>query len=142
VNTKLIAYAVGGLLLGQAGTAAHGALVYATNGTTITRFDDANLATTVTTPVVGLQVGETLVGFDVRPAGGGLFAVGSTSRVYTVDPVTGLAVQAGSLISPALSGTKFGVDFNPVPDRLRIVSDTEQNLRVNATTGATINDAA
>jgi hypothetical protein len=142
VKTKLIAYAVGGLLLAQAGNAAHGALVYAASPSAITRFDDANIGVAVTVPVTGLQVGETLVGLDVRPSGGGLFAVGSTSRVYTVDPLTGLAVQAGSLISPTLSGTKFGVDFNPIPDRLRVVSDAEQNLRINVGTGATINDAA
>ena len=41
----------------------------------------------------------------------------------------------------ALSGTEFGVDFNPVADRLRVVSDTGQNLRIDADTGATITDA-
>ena len=37
-----------------------------------------------------------------------------------------------------LSGTSFGVDFNPQVDRLRIVSNTGQNLRIvpdNADTG-------
>jgi hypothetical protein len=36
----------------------------------------------------------------------------------------------------ALSGEQFGVDFNPVADRLRIVSDTGQNLRIEPTLGA------
>ena len=40
-----------------------------------------------------------------------------------------------------LSGTAFGVDFNPMADRLRVVSDAEQNLRANADTGATTTDA-
>ena len=40
----------------------------------------------------------------------------------------------------ALSGMSFGVDFNPAADRLRIVSDTGQNLRVNVVDGATTND--
>src|SRR5262249_25582058 len=30
----------------------------------------------------------------------------------------------------------FGVDFNPVPDRLRVVSDADQNLRLNPNNGA------
>ena len=42
--------------------------------------------------------------------------------------------------SVALSGTFFGVDFNPVVDRLRIVSNTGQNLRVNVDTGLTLVD--
>ena len=44
--------------------------------------------------------------------------------------------------SRALDGTDFGVDFNPVVDRLRVVSNTGQNLRINVDTGATITDGA
>ena len=44
--------------------------------------------------------------------------------------------------SVALSGTSFGVDFNPSADRLRIVSDTGQNLRHNVNAGGvTIDDS-
>ena len=42
----------------------------------------------------------------------------------------------------ALDGTDFGVDFNPVVDRLRVVSNTGQNLRINVDSGATITDGA
>src|SRR4029079_4990933 len=45
----------------------------------------------------------------------------------------------GGPFSPLLSGTSFGVDFNPAADRLRIVSDSEQNLRVNPETGSVSN---
>src|SRR5205085_361112 len=38
--------------------------------------------------------------------------------------------------TPALSGTEFGIDFNPTVDRIRLVSDTGQNLRLNPDTGA------
>ncbi|MFB7032705.1 MULTISPECIES: DUF4394 domain-containing protein [unclassified Streptomyces] len=31
----------------------------------------------------------------------------------------------------ALKGTHFGVDFNPAANRLRVISDTGQNLRHN-----------
>src|SRR5262249_11223427 len=37
--------------------------------------------------------------------------------------------------TPALNGTSFGFDFNPVPDRIRLVSDTDQNLRLNPNDG-------
>ena len=34
-----------------------------------------------------------------------------------------------------LSGTRFGLDFNPIPDRIRLVSDAEQSLRINPNDG-------
>lgn len=83
----------------------------------------------------GLATGETLVGFDVRPADGLIYAVSSTSRIYTLDAKTG-ALTFKSALSTALSGSQFGVDFNPVADRLRLVSNTGQNLRVDVSTGA------
>ncbi|NJM09099.1 DUF4394 domain-containing protein [Candidatus Gracilibacteria bacterium] len=39
-----------------------------------------------------------------------------------------------------LEGTNFGVDFNPAADRLRIVSDSGQNLRINPDTGVAATD--
>jgi hypothetical protein len=97
-------------------------------------------ATGTPVSVTGLQAGEDLVGIDVRPANGELYAVGSTSRLYVVNPGTGVATQRGEPLTTALSGTSFGVDFNPSVDRLRIVSNTGQNLRVNPDTGATTVD--
>lgn len=86
--------------------------------------------------ISGLQAGETVVGIDFRAVDGRLYAVGSSSRVYTVDSVTAVATPvAAAAFTPALSGTAFGVDFNPVPDRVRVHTDTEQNLRLNQLTG-------
>ncbi len=116
----------------------------ATNGSSITRFDSNSLNSTTTVPVIGLQAGETLVGIDLRPSNGLLYGIGSTSRVYTINPLTGVATQVGSgAFNPALNGTSFGTDFNPVPDAIRQVSNTEQNLRISPNTGAvTVNDPA
>lgn len=84
--------------------------------------------------VNGLAAGETLVGIDFRPSDDRLYAVSSTSRLYTLDTGTGLATPVGGgTITPAITGTTFGVGFNPVPDRLRIHTSSEQNLRVNQT---------
>jgi hypothetical protein len=81
--------------------------------------------------ITGLQGGEQLVGVDVRPATGELLGVGTSGRVYVIDPRTGRAVsRTGTPFT--LAGSSFGVDFNPVPDALRIVSDDEQNLRITA----------
>lgn len=87
--------------------------------------------------VKGLQSGETLLAIDFRPSTGDLLALSSQSRLYVVDPDTGNATQVGaSAFSPGLSGSEFGLDFNPVPDRIRLVSDAEQNLRLHPDTGA------
>jgi len=82
----------------------------------------------------GLATGEALVGFDLRPADGLIYAVSSNSRIYTLDAKTG-ALTFKSALSTPLAGSQFGVDFNPVADRLRLVSNTGQNLRVDVTTG-------
>jgi hypothetical protein len=87
----------------------------------------------------GLQGGENVLGIDFRPATGELFALGSNSRLYTINKATGAATFVATL-STALTGTEFGVDFNPTVDRIRIVSNTGQNLRVNPANGAAIVD--
>jgi trimeric autotransporter adhesin len=100
--------------------------------------------------VTGLSAGESVLGIDLRPADGNLYALGSNARIYKIDartatatPISTLSADPNDSSSPfmALSGAEFGVDFNPVPDRLRIVTDTGQNLRVNVDTGVTITDA-
>lgn len=86
--------------------------------------------------VTGLQKGEKLLGIDRRPATGQLFALGSTSRLYVINTESGVATLVGTgPFTPALSGTRFGFDFNPVVDRIRIVSNTGQNLRADPNTG-------
>lgn len=87
--------------------------------------------------VSGLQSNEVITGIDFRPATGELFAVGSTSRLYTVNPMTGVATAVGSGFTPAPNGTEFGFDFNPTIDRIRLVSDTDANYVLNPITGAT-----
>lgn len=85
--------------------------------------------------ITGLQAGESILGIDFRPLNGQLYALGSNSRVYIVNPTTGVATFAFSFTTTTgmtvlLSGTSFGFDFNPAADRLRIISNTGQNLRV------------
>ncbi|MGQ0744214.1 MAG: DUF4394 domain-containing protein [Acidimicrobiales bacterium] len=93
--------------------------------------------------VTGLARGEKLIGIDRRPKTGEMFGVGrkgTTATLYIIDTGSGAATRVATLVgaptatSPrggpiVLSGTEFGVDFNPVPDALRIVSNTGQNLR-------------
>jgi hypothetical protein len=71
-----------------------------------------------------------LVGIDYRPATGDLYGLGDKGGVYVVNDRNGRAMLK-SRVNVPLQGTSFGVDFNPVVDRLRIVSDTGQNLADN-----------
>ncbi|MBL8900052.1 MAG: DUF4394 domain-containing protein [Planctomycetes bacterium] len=86
--------------------------------------------------ITGLDVGERVLGIDIRPATGELYALGSTSRLYVLDPATAVATAVGSPFATALSGVEFGFDFNPTVDRIRITSDAGQNLRAHPVTGA------
>jgi hypothetical protein len=76
----------------------------------------------------------TLVGIDFRVQDGKLYGVGNAGGVYTIDTTTAQATLVNALTVP-LSGTQFGVDFNPAADRLRIISDTGQNLAHNVNAG-------
>lgn len=88
--------------------------------------------------ITGVQAGEKILGIDFRPATGKMYALGSTSRIYIIDPNTGVAQMVGAgPFTPSLAAgyTTVGFDFNPVVDRIRIVTDNDQNLRVNPNNG-------
>ena len=99
-------------------------------------------------------VGEEIVGIDFRPnpigladaaateAAKRLFAVSvvdgggtDTLRLYTIDPGNGNATLVGSPLT-VTDGDGYGVDFNHTSDRLRIVNDGDENIRVNPNNGA------
>jgi hypothetical protein len=93
------------------------------------------------TPITGLADNEFLLGVDFRPSNGLLYGVGriggdslAPGQLYTIDIGTGAATAVGARTIP-LNGNAFGVDFNPVPDLLRIVSDTGQNIRIQPLDG-------
>ena len=92
--------------------------------------------------------GDTMaIGADFRPQDGLLYLVGNKGGIYTVrmpsppaypDPV----ITKVSQLTIALHGTNFGVDFNPAADRLRLTSDTGQNLRHDLNAHSTVADTA
>jgi hypothetical protein len=100
-------------------------------------FDTANPS--VLTSAIALRTAanaplQDLIGIDYRPSNGLLYGVGRFGAIYTIDPTTGVGSQVATL-SVTLSGSRFGFDFNPVADRLRITSDADQDLRVDVSTG-------
>lgn len=108
-----------------------------TAGNKLVSFNSLTPGTILSTATItGLGAGESILGIDFRPASGQLFAVSSGSRIYTINTVNGVATPVGPAFTPALNGTAFGFDFNPVPDRIRLVSDADQDLRLNPNNGA------
>ncbi|HVF63926.1 MAG TPA: DUF4394 domain-containing protein [Casimicrobiaceae bacterium] len=142
---------------------AHAELIYgltnssSTTGAanTLISFDSATPGSVnVIGAVTGVAAGDRLIGIDIRPSTGPnnnrLYALGVNAagqgRVYTINTLTGLALSGAILAAdPAditaptpyqnVLGTSFGFDFNPVVDRLRVTSDTGQNLRINVDNG-------
>ena len=83
-----------------------------------------------------------LDGIDFRPSTGQLYGyLSGTQSVYTVD-TNSAALTASATLSASTNTFVLGIDFNPVADRLRIVTDSQQNLRANVATGATTVDGA
>jgi hypothetical protein len=112
----------------------------ATPANKLVRFDSAAPEATSVVGITGFGAGEIVVGIAFRPFGQQLYALtnggsGGNSSLYTVDPATGAATLAFPL-GAILSGGKFGMRFSPPSDRLRVVSDAGQNLRINPATGA------
>ena len=120
-------------------------------------FKDNMPNSTTTMAITGLMSGEMLVGIDYRlrtmtDKSGMLYALSNMANLYTIDPMTGVASNKvalsanpsdntdGNAAYSGLMGTHFAVDFNPTADKLRVVSDMGQNLRIDVDTGATITD--
>lgn len=111
----------------------------------LVRFNPASPDTLLSNlPISGLQGGETILGFDIRPSNGLLYLLTDAQRVYILEPTTGVA-RLLSTLTPnigdpftRLVGTSFGIDFSPLADAMRVISDAEQNLAVVVDPGTTI----
>lgn len=100
--------------------------------------------------ITGLMgTNERILGIDSRVTNDMLYGLGSGGNLYSLNISTGAATLVSALMADAadatspftaLSGTAFGVDFNPTVDRLRVTSNTGQNLRINVDTGAVTTD--
>ncbi|MBC8051856.1 MAG: DUF4394 domain-containing protein [Sphingobacteriaceae bacterium] len=118
-------------------------VAYATDeANNLLTFNPNKPGTPLSKAITGLQAAETVQGIDFRPSTGVLYALGSTSRIYTINIATGAATAVNVLpFVPTLSGTSFGFDFNPTTaaDNIKIVSNTGQNLTVSPAGVATLN---
>ncbi len=146
----IAALAVTMLVFGAIGQAKAEPIFALTTQNNLITFDSSTPGTVIARGFVsGLRSGESLVGIDFRPANGQLYALGNLGGVYTLNQLTGAATQIATLNGTTtgagagfttLNGASFGVDFNPMVDRLRVVSDADQNLRINVDNGSTLLD--
>jgi hypothetical protein len=109
------------------------------DGKSIVWIDTEKMKVTGSTNLDG---GASLIGFDVRPADGKLYGVTADGAIVTVDAKTGKWEKKSQLSEALPKGATFTVDFNPVADRLRILSSTGMSLRINVDDGKTTVDGS
>ncbi len=154
MRETLLGLAVTATALGTAAPAAAEpavGVVQAPGGNLLTTFDTATPGVLGTVrPITGLRAGEEIVGVDYRyPPGAapvtplGLYAVGvvdegatDSLQAYRLDAGTGAATAIGPPLAGVTDGTAYGMDFNPTVDRIRVVNDGDENLRINPNNGA------
>ncbi len=129
------------LLLCFAIAADAGQSLYAvTTDNRLLQFDSANPCAILSDQfITGLQTDEAILGIDFRPATGQLYGLGSSNRLYIIATTTAVATQVG--IDPfviPVQGKAAGFDFNPTVDRIRMITNTGQNLRAHPDTGAIV----
>lgn len=143
-----------GITLKPAANAATTAVGLTTNNQ-LALFKPASPGTVVLLPISGLAGEEAIVGIDYRlrtedsSKSGILYALSNAGNLYTINTSTGAASNRIALVAApddttlpfaGLSGASFAVDFNPFADRLRVISDLGQNLRINVDNGQTTTD--
>lgn len=105
---------------------------------TLAMVDVAAKKVTTTVKVTGMP--GRIVGIDVRPADGMLYALAADGTVLTIDTASGKATTKSKLETMLPTGTMATVDFNPVADRLRVIGSDGTSLRANVDDGKVVKD--
>jgi hypothetical protein len=95
-----------------------------------------DLATGAASGTVEAAVEGRLLGIDLRPGTGQLIGVTDAQGIVEIDPATGAVTEVSTLSTPLplTDGQAVVVDFNPMADRLRLMTGTT-NHRVDVDTG-------
>ncbi|UZD23255.1 DUF4394 domain-containing protein [Algoriphagus halophytocola] len=122
------------------GTAPDVSFTALTSDNKILKFDATDLKSAISSvDISGLGSGEMLVSIDYRPATGQLYALSSSSRLYHINENTGAATALGmEPFTPAYQGANPSLDFNPTVDRVRLVTESGQNLRLHPELGTVV----
>jgi hypothetical protein len=87
----------------------------------------------------GMFPGDQILAIDVRPQTGRLYGV-SASRLYLINTVTAQVQLVSETPFPAPLSGSVDIDFDPVTGVIRVVTSTNQNLRINPDTAAVTTD--
>ncbi len=121
-------------------SAAHADTIVALVGDDIlAKVDSRTGKTTSLTKIDGIGP---VLGVDVRPADGRLYALASDGTIAIIDPATGKAAPKSKLDTLPPEGVQITVDFNPVADKLRIIGSDGTNLRADVDSGKVTTDGS
>jgi Domain of unknown function (DUF4394) len=122
-------------------TAAHADdwIVGLVDGKSIVTIDPATRKVAST---VNIRGAGTILGIDVRPADGMLYGVSSDGNVVTIDIRSGQATMKSKLTEAWKRSAATTFDFNPVADRLRLMSAEGVSWRINVDDGKVIVDGS
>lgn len=119
-----------------------GQIAYGLSGTNLLTFDTQNPSFIRTIVAIsGIPTTQTIVGMDMRPSNNMLYVLGynstsNESQLYTINPSSGVATAVNTTPTTIMLGNEnVGLDFNPVVDKIRIVSNNNQNYRLDPITG-------
>jgi hypothetical protein len=148
ISVRDISVTLAGASVPNATAAVTGQLLYGLAGGSLISFDSGNpgMIRSAVNFGGGITAGQTVVGLDFRPANGQLYALGynpsiaspaDNAQLYTVNLTTGGLTAVGSAISLSLGSNlgQVGFDFNPTVDRIRVISGTNANYRLNPNNG-------
>ena len=121
-----------------------GKMVYALQGAALISFDSDNPKFIRSSmAITGISAGQSIVGIDFRPKNGMLYALGYNMatmeyQLYTISTSTAMATAVNATATAINLGSTGMVafDFNPVADRIRVISRANgMNYRLNPDNG-------
>jgi hypothetical protein len=121
------------------GAQAAGWIVGLVDGKSIVTIDPATRKVASKADIKGA---DRLVGIDVRPADGMLYGIAVDGSLVTIDPKSGQATVKNKLSEKFSPDVVTIMDFNPVVDRIRVMTSDGTNLRVNPEDGKWISDGS
>jgi hypothetical protein len=115
-----------------AATADAASVIALVDGKSIVTIDPATRKATGKADIKGAGP---LLGIDVRPADGMLYGIAADGTIVTIDMKSGQATMKSKLSEAWKAGVTTTFDFNPVADRLRLMSSDGTSLRINVDDG-------
>lgn len=113
---------------------AQAATIYGVDGNdNLVAFNSSDPGTTGSIKITGASG---ILSLDFRPINNVLYGLGSDRVLYTINTTTGVATAASGVLDLGANSTQFALDFNPTIDRLRIISNADNNFVFNPNNGA------